>query len=245
MNHIYEKENNLWNDFKQKNPCYDWDNILIDGLCLSDIRNARNLNDISELERLWIDSRIRVLFLLKEGVDQGGDDYRDYLWESEKCKCQIKSNLRKILWHLNNLSSCAKELANNVCGEYPFAIVNIKKISRCSETDGTDSNWHELRDYAKKHKEFLKKQIQEILNPSIIVCCGCDNKDSIISIATDYIFDDIKFNEFHIGPDLWCKYNTTENIFLLNSYHLSYGGCNVDKLINAFKQLLTCYNISL
>lgn len=127
MNHIYEKENNLWNDFKQKNPCYDWDNILIDGLCLSDIRNTRNLNDISELERLWIDNRIRVLFLLKEGVDQGGDDYRDYLWESEECKCQIKSNLLKILWHLNNLSSCAKELTNNVCGEYPFAIVNIKK----------------------------------------------------------------------------------------------------------------------
>lgn len=245
MKHIYEKEYILWNNSKQNYTCNEWNNILKDGLCLSDIRKKRNLNDISELEQLWINSQIRVLFLLKEGVNQGGDDYRDYLWESEECKCAIKPNLRKILWHLNNLSSNSKELANNVCGEYPFAIVNIKKVSRCSETDGKDSNWHELRDYAKKHKEFLKKQIQEILNPNIIVCCGCDNNDSIISIATDYIFDDIKFNEFHIGPDLWCKYNIAKNLFLLNSYHLSYSGCNVDKLINAFKQLLACYNISL
>lgn len=240
MNSIFNKENELWNSLFQSYSTEEQKKFFIDGLCLSDIKNKLNLQDQTILEKFWINNDKRILFLLKEGVDQGGEDYRDYLWESEKCQCKIKPNLRETLWYLNNLQSNPPELDINerVFEKYPFAIVNLKKLSRIKVLEGSESNWKELRSFANRDRDFLKNQIRNILAPNIIVCCGCDNQDSVIAIALELIYDDIHFKEFKIGEELWCKYNLENNLFLLNSYHLSSSNFDISKLINAFKAFI-------
>lgn len=239
---IYDREDELWNFYSAEDQAI----LLKDGLCLSDIKFANNIQDQSILERYWINSDIRILFLLKEGVNQQGDDYRDYQWGSEKCQCKIKPNLREILWHLNNLQSAKLDENEDkldpkekVFDKYPFAIVNLKKLPRDREKEGSYSNWEELRSITKRDKEILKKHIRDILAPNIIVCCGYESgADSIIAIASEIIYEGIEFEDFKIGNDLWCKYNLDEKIFLLNSYHLTFKDCDAVILKKAFRSLI-------
>lgn len=128
----------------------------------------------------------RVMFLLKEGSEYGGD-VRDWLNPYDD-KCAVNRELGTIdrkkkrtifyplacilfgikYWYDHDYKTCSFEYARENVGhihtEIPFAYVEAKKVP-----GGALANNKEIKEYAREHKDFLQKEI-ELLNPTIIIC---------------------------------------------------------------------------
>ena len=222
MKSIYQQESELLDALKQSYPSELQDKIVYDGLCWASISSdLPDANNQFWPENLWTTCKRKVLFLLKEPRDEG-EDYRDWDWGINKD--QFGNVLLGWLYSIMNVTSRSmpdytsipsrKELSKL----YPLAIVNLKKLS-----GGRTADWEDIWRYAERDKVFLKKQVRDILKPTIVVCGGSnndgDNYRKVMTIALEYIFDDIKDNFKNIND--WCYFSSEDNILLIDSFHPS------------------------
>lgn len=163
----------LWKEYDNK--CPNSSDFMEDGL----LRNGCESN--------WNEyNPCRVLFLLKECCEPGGD-VRDWLNPNNpanrefgtidrngKKKRNIFYPLACILfgikyWYDHDYKTCSFEYAIQNVGhihtEIPFAYVEAKKLP-----GGATANNNEIKQYVREHKDFLQKEI-DLLNPTIIICC--------------------------------------------------------------------------
>lgn len=222
MKSIYQQETELLEALAQSYHSDLQDRIVYDGLCWAAISlDLPDVNNNFWPENLWTESKRRVLFLLKEPRDEG-EDYRDWDWGANNE--QFGNVLWEWLYSIKATTSHsipdfnAKPSRRELSQMFPLAIVNLKKLS-----GGRTANWESIWKYAKRDKTFLKKQIREILKPSIIICGGSnndgDNYRKVITIALEYIFDDIRDNFRKIND--WCYFSGKDNILLIDSFHPS------------------------
>lgn len=153
----------------------------------------------------WYNSKCRIMFLLKEGSENGGD-VRDWLRPdiddddhrinrelgilSRKNKRTIFYPLACILYGIkywyDNHRICGLEEARQNLGyihtKIPFAYVEAKKVH-----GSTFSNNREIKQDIQLHREFLKREL-ELLNPTVIVCFDngkCGFEKSVIEMINE------------------------------------------------------------
>lgn len=243
---IYQKEEDLFDELRKSYPKNISDTIVDDGLCWADISSAVPVKEKQFWpENLWEDASRKILFLLKEPNGNGGEDYKDWNW------CRYHEVFGNVLaYWLEGIHSTTKQYCPNhydisrnitraeIFKKYPFAIVNVKKIAGDNIAD-----WNEIWEHAFKNKEFLKKQIRDILKPNIIICGGSNDSDiefkKMISIAKEIIFDDQKEKFKKINN--WCHYNPEIDVLLIDSYHPAMPSSylnKVDNLLVNFQQFI-------
>lgn len=128
-------------------------------------------------EEEWNRQPLKILYVLKEANWTGSVNLCEWLL-SEPAKNYWKT------W--NNIARWTKALIAG--GEYPqkvskadksywlkkIAFLNLKKVG-----GGSRANDGEIRNYAIRDKEFIKRQII-LYNPDIIICCGRGNGKMLI-----------------------------------------------------------------
>lgn len=229
---IYQQETELFDELIKTYPEDLRSKIVTDGLCWAAISSDfPDYNNGFWPENLWSQSDRRVLFLLKEPNRNEGEDYKDWDWSKNN------ENFGNILAYwldgLMRTTSSNKITYNDlscradIFKKYPLAIVNVKKVPGDSKAD-----WREVREYAQRDKNFLRKQIKSILKPNIIVCCGSNDSNDysrkMLSIALDCIYTEEKDKFMKVNN--WCYYNAEDKILLIDSYHPSALGKNQDKV---------------
>lgn len=194
----------------------------------------------------WEESKLRIAFIAKEAYgtfeegDQPDQDYCDY---------DILALSRKPFWRnilawtygihytdKNDYPDYKKAADLNsrqlVVRDIPISLVNIKKEAGTSYTSSCD-----LRSYARRYKQYLKKELLEILRPNIVFCCG--NYD----IVMDEIYDDYDFEQ--IDDNGFVYYCEDQDILLIASYHPSARISNYqmyDSVMRAYSDFLEEYN---
>lgn len=132
-----------------------------------------------DVNALWDKADKKVMFLLKDQPDGGGDDIRNWLTLPEDNK-YAKSNreagsifLKRIACLLYGFTYCNTAYwtlnMDDVVKcflEKPFALVETKK-----QSGGTSVSNQTMNEYIDRYKDFLLREI-DILSPNIIVCCG-------------------------------------------------------------------------
>lgn len=152
----------------------------------------------------WTGSDKRIVFVGKdphfknvEELEPGvlhGEDYRTYDIKSLSTSERFWRNI--LAW------------TNGIMGtiDVPFAFVNIKKEAGfATVSNGT------LKKYAHKYKSYLKRQIQDILSPNIIVCCGTSG------VVMECIYDNEDFQKLDDDGFVW--YSKASDLLLIATYH--------------------------
>lgn len=213
---IHKQEDLLFKEWANSYPSDIQKNIVFDGLCYNGTLYNENKNSYSGNEEdLWKTAKRKILFLMKDPNSNPGEDYREWPWR------EITNKFFKVIFNwLQGLSEITPnyipllgndsylEPANQVVLLYPLAIVNVKKLSGSSYVLNNT-----LYDCAKRDAPFLKKQIQDILQPNIIVCGG--GSGSILNIAKQYIYSDLEFQSINN----WCYFSKEQDLLLINSWH--------------------------
>lgn len=249
---IYQKEEDLFNELRKSYTKNISKKIVDDGLCWADISSAVPVKEKQFWpENLWEDADRKILFLLKEANGNGGEDYKDWYWSKGH---EGFGNV--LAYWLEGIHSTTKQYCPNhydmslkisraeILKKYPFAIVNVKKIAGDNKAD-----WKEIWEHAAKNKDFLKKQIRDILKPNIIICGGSNDSNNgykkMITIAKEIIFDDEK--EEFIKINNWCHYNPKIDVLLIDSYHPAMPGSyssKIDDLLINFQHFILNTNYS-
>jgi hypothetical protein len=159
----------------------------------------------------WDKQYSKIMFLLKEsygdfseirGHEFGGSGSSGTFWRRMRMWTYIIDEV--LDWRTPTLEQVleVKEEDN-----YSIAYVNLKKFV---EKSGNDSDVYsddaDILNYVERDKDFLLKQI-ELINPRIILCSGtfgfCNKLFGKIEKISDNLYK-------------------TDNIFLIDYYHLSY-----------------------
>lgn len=155
----------------------------------------------------WDNSRTKILFLLKEtfldfpiirGDGHGPDGNSKTFWR----KMQMWTYLTDKIFHAEEIiyNEALKEKEKK---NIKIAYVNIKKnVTKGKAAGKTNSNFEDIKSYAKNDAEFLKKQI-DLINPDVIICSGT--------------YDFIKF----ILPQEELLNNKYNSIWIVKAKHLS------------------------
>ena len=154
----------------------------------------------------WDKKRTKVMFLLKETFKDfttikgkhGPDGNSKTFWR----KMQMWTFIADKIYSgedVNHLEAMkAKEKPN-----YEIAYVNIKKdVKKGKGAYQTNSNYEDIKKYAKSDANLLKTQI-DLISPDIIICCGT------------YRF------LHHILPINQTNPFKYKNIWIINHHHLS------------------------
>jgi len=212
MNDIHEKEDQLFTDWTEHYDNFgEKDIICFDGLCHNGeiFNNGKNSRKGNE-EQLWLSAKRKILFLTKDTNDNPDQDYREWPWR--EIDHQHFKMIFAWLYGLSNITGFEFPDRENAYTNYdinnPLCIINIKKAS-----GGSSVSNNQLWEYAERDHPLLKRQILEILNPNIVVCCG--GSGSILNIAMDLIFTNNTFEK----KNNWCFYDSENNILLIDSYH--------------------------
>lgn len=169
--------------------------------------------------RLWDNSKLKILFLLKEiNANDSFTNSRFYERINEDFGHNIAAWIYGLYgaYELHKVPSKDEAYAANNQNEYfqkkPFGIINLKK-----KVGGAQCNEDIVLQYICRYKDFIKQEI-EILRPNIILCCGYLKKNSIYEI-TKSIFSNYKFESKGTKDAvLYCK---NKNLLLIESYHPS------------------------
>ena len=200
----------------------------------------------------WEESKLRITFIAKEPYfrnhgtfEKGGLAGQDYC-EYDILNLSVNNRFwRNILaWTYgihhtdrnNDYPDYEKAVDLNsrqlVVKEIPISLVNIKKEAGASYTLS-----HDLRSYLRRYKQYLKKELLEILRPNIVFCCG--NYD----IVMDEIYDDYDFGQ--IDDDGFVYYCKDQDILLIAGYHPTARMSNYqmyDSVMSAYSDFLEDYN---
>jgi hypothetical protein len=202
-----EKQNELfntkWTDHPEdENKKFTWDGIV-----------AQNEEEYD----LWLNSKAKILFLVKEAHG----DYEP----SIPTEIERKFNLNLARWKY----LCEEYAATGKIPNFPdneiikgkntgIAIVEVKKYDEGKKVSSDE----EILYYAKRDAEFLREQI-EIINPSIIVCCGTFRayEDGIYLDDSENI-KWIYYANWKDTENVDASIYTHRNRTILNFYHPSY-----------------------
>ena len=163
----YSKERNYIS--LTKDIFEEWENKYIDKSFVYD-------GIVDETE--WDNQETKICFLLKEAYTEDKINY--FKWSLSKWLNKDKNSVINTwntvaLWTYGILQT-----TETVIPEYPFikdfgkeekhnilkkiSAVNVKKVDGVKKSD-----WYDLKNYAEKDKELLRKQIDKI-NPDVIIC---------------------------------------------------------------------------
>lgn len=131
---IHEQENILLEEWWNSYPANECDNFVMDGLCYNGPLNERGTNSFSgNEEKLWVNTKRKIVFLMKDPNGNPGEDYRNWHWRA------ITAKFFKVIFNwlqgLNEITLDYTPLlennsyfdpANQVVLKYPLAIVNVK-----------------------------------------------------------------------------------------------------------------------
>lgn len=169
----------------------------------------------------YIDSKIKVLYILKEA--NGGDDWvlTDFLkaggrastWNNvTRWQYGITNIDKDISWgEIENISNeTRKSQLKNI------AIMNLKK-----ESGGAKAVSKQIWDYALEDKDLLKEQIQ-IYSPDVIICCGTGDIVKKLELIE-------KFNKWEKSSYDVTYYQSKDKI-IIDYYHPAYYGKSPKKL---------------
>lgn len=216
--------------FAQLKGTYDCPEQLVqDGLCVigelegisRDGRTYYNVRPRSAAERMgeeqkWREQARRVVFLLKDPNGNPGEDYRCWGWRAfaSVFSRTLYYQLEGLMTVSEGVLPCYDDLNwPEVSGErYSLAMVNVKKVS-----GGSSVSWGEVYQAAERDQTFLRRQVREILNPNIVVCCG---SGGMLDIAMRFIYPDIKEGFKQVNS--WCYYDKERDLLLIDAYHPSY-----------------------
>ncbi|MDC1106987.1 hypothetical protein OAT16_09795 [Prolixibacteraceae bacterium] len=212
MKNLHEKEEQLLKEFQEHYKQFNEETILcFDGLCYNgELYNEDKTSHSGDEEQLWQDAKRKILFVTKDTNDNPEEDYREWPW-----KTITHRHFKTIFAWLKGLSKLDKdhypsldEAYQNYDASLPLAIINIKKAS--GESSVPDKT---LIEYAERDQKLIKKQIREILQPNIIVCCHAGG--IITELMQELIYPDYHFEDINH----WCVYCKEHNLLLIDSYH--------------------------
>ena len=198
---------------KQQGDILDDSEFGIDGLLN---RPAGTVG--GEESRLWDDSPLKILLLLKDiNANDSYTDSRRY----EKVRGNIGRNIAAWIYAIHKMyidkkvpsieEAYNKENQRDAFQNKPFAIVNIKKkVGKSTVKDKC------IKEYAYKYAEKIRKEI-DILHPNIILCCG-GSKGLITKLAKN-IYSEYSFEQKGINGLVY--YCNKKNILLLRTCHPS------------------------
>jgi hypothetical protein len=213
---IHDQEDVLHDEWLKSYSKEEQEQFCMDGLCsTNDVED-----EYGDEEKLWAKAKRRIVFLMKETNGNPDNDYRGWQWPI--INHRTFNIVFKWLQGLSTVTAsfCPSvnhegdyfETPNEVIGIYPLAIVNVKKIA-----GSTQASISAIQAYAERDKDFIRKQVAEILQPNIVVCCGySDNYGRYMTeIAKNYIYPDLSFKEINN----WCFYCKEKNLLLIDSWH--------------------------
>ena len=186
-------------------------------------------HDKNYVDELWDKSKKRILFLLKDPIEDSGDSR---LWlnepENQQLRPIIMKKLAYILYGLSTVKDgkvtdfwdITHEQLVKCFNEIPFAYVESKK--QAGETEIADN---ELDKYINRYREYLIEEIN-ILNPDIVVCFGGPQHHFAVNdlykdaeIINKNIHIDQKTNTLIIFSYHPSKVSTYENFYNGIMYH--------------------------
>jgi len=154
-------------------------------------------------------SNIKVLYLMKEANNAGGDSWDFREWFSEEIKYTFAKKLRDLSFGFQYdfppFDERGKRKEDLVASFHSSAFMNIKK------TGGKgNSSFKEVMQYTAEHLDLIHAEIQ-IINPDIIVCGLSWQK------LRDLIFPDAKWHKsgYNLPIGEWKDYK------LIDYYHPS------------------------
>ena len=166
--------------------------------------------------KLWQDSKRKILFLLKENNDNDGQDVREWTGSINGYSPNglFYNRLSAWLYGLTNYTTNSYPTIEDAfnaknqmkaLSEYPYAYVNVKKKSGGATADDSV-----IYDFGKRYANYLRQEL-DILSPSIIVCGG----QVVFNVARDIIYKKLTFTQ----KNSWVYYNNENNLILINSFH--------------------------
>ena len=206
------------------------------------------LNDSCFDDSEWWDSNLRIAFVTKDPYFQGdydegdldGEDYREYDLLEMAGDHRFWRNI--VAWAYGLIQTDEdgypdydeasdyenmEYIANNI----PIALVNIKKEAGSSTVSNSTLRW-----YAREYDDYLKQELQEILCPNVIFCCGTSG------IVMDEIYDEYDFEQ--IDDDGFVYYCEDQDILLIAGYHPTARMSNYqmyNSVMNAYSDFLEDY----
>lgn len=172
-------------------------------------------HDKNYVDELWDKSKKRILFLLKDPIEDSGDSR---LWlnepENQQLRPIIMKKLAYILYGLSTVKDgkvtdfwdITHEQLVKSFNEIPFAYVESKK-----QEGTTVIKDKELDKYINRYKEYLTEEIN-ILNPDIVICFGGPQHH----FAVNDLYKDAEVIDKHI------RLHKQTNTLIIYSYHPSY-----------------------
>lgn len=159
----------------------------------------------------WMSSKPKILFLLKENPAPEGN--WEPCWEINRDANSLSWNIirwRQLLIDLYNEPSkeptfIRQELPESV---NDIAIIEVKKVN---EGKGS-SSYNDIRNYARKDRDFIKEQIV-LINPDIIFCCNTGD------FYSDDIYGDEPWEE--LIKDSKCVCYKHDNRLVIDFFHPS------------------------
>jgi hypothetical protein len=171
-------------------------------------------HDKNYVDELWDKSKKRILFLLKDPIEDSGDSR---LWldkpENQQLQPIILKKLAYILYGLSTVKDgkvadfwdVTHEQLVKCFNEIPFAYVESKKQEGTTEIKN-----NELKKYINRYKEYLAEEIS-ILNPHIVICFGGEQHD----FAVKELYKDAEVIDKNI------RLHKQTNTLIIYSYHPS------------------------
>lgn len=176
-----------------------------------------------DIENLWIHSKRRIAFLVKDQNQGRGehwdDDARLWLrddWRTQELKRPMFRNIANLFYGLSHVSAeehaqiwygeLEHDKVKNYFNQSPFAFIECKKVPGYSSLTDRD-----LKDYIQHDTFFLSKEIK-ILNPNILVCCGGPIFDFAINM-----YGKDSLHSYGINGNL--RYSVEKNIVLIYCEH--------------------------
>ena len=169
-------------------------------------------HDKNYVDELWDKSKKRILFLLKDPIENSGDSR---LWlnepENQQLRPIIMKKLAYILYGLSTVKDgkvtdfwdITHEQLVKSFNEIPFAYVESKK-----QEGTTVIKDKELDKYINRYKEYLTEEIN-ILNPDIVICFGGPQHH----FAVNDLYKDAEVIDKHI------RLHKQTNTLIIYSYH--------------------------
>lgn len=172
----------------------------------------------ADVNELWEKSVKKVMFLVKDQPDGGGDDTRNWLvlpdehpWakRNRKASSVFLKRLALLLYgftyNVTDFGAIDEKEAVKCFNEVPFAFIETKK-----QSGGTSVKDKVMDIYINKYKDFLLKEIA-ILEPNIIVCCGGPQYN--FALNTLYKKEDLECIDQNV------YFDKTKNVLVIYSPH--------------------------
>ena len=171
------------------------------------------IRQLGKEEAHWLLAKRKVVFLLKEPWSEDQTDIRDWSGQmDETAPERFYNRIAAWLYGINKATENTypdietafyPKIQLKALRNYAHAFVNIKKC--VGEKRSFDS---EIYNFAVQYKDYLKEQL-EILEPTIVVCCGP---------ITFRVVDEVLYKNQLMEINDWIFVNTKDKTVFINAF---------------------------